>query len=95
MTAWKIICGPFAVSSRRRVVVSAIIYGLTLTIRLTTPAGQDASPPPPTQTDSAPFSIMAKDRNSAFSDRPPMSRICRNGCERPLQLASVLDCAPP
>ncbi|QUS39662.1 hypothetical protein RPMA_13045 [Tardiphaga alba] len=93
--AWKILGDPFAILSRR-IVASALIYGLTLTIRLTTSAGQDAPPPaPPIHKSSAPFYIMVKDRNYTFRDRPPISRICRNGCDRPLQLAAVLDCLPP
>jgi hypothetical protein len=94
--AWKILGDPFAILSRRRVVASALIYGLTLTIRLTTSAGQDTPPPVSSvHKGSAPFSIMVKDRAYRFRDRPPISRICRNGCDRPLQLAAVLDCLPP
>ncbi len=101
--AWKIFSGPSAILSRRRVFASALLYGLTLTIRLTNPAGEEAEKPPlpATQKSSALLSIMAHAGNPALTDRtfrsarPLVSRACRSGCDRPLQLASVPDCLPP
>ena len=37
--AWKNFAGPFAFTSRHRVVASALMYGLSLAVRVTSPAG--------------------------------------------------------
>lgn len=108
--AWKTFVDPLAMIPRRRVVTSSLIYGLSLTIRLTTSTGEEAEKPAQTAQDSTPsLSIIVSDDIQALNDRPLTSaqpiifhrdrplvpRICRAECERPMQLASMLDCSPP
>ena len=42
---WKNIIGPHAITSRRRVVAPAIIYGLSLAVRFTSAAGEEVEIP--------------------------------------------------
>ena len=42
---WKNLVGPYAITSRRRVVASALIYGLSLTVRFTSPVNESADIP--------------------------------------------------
>ena len=42
---WKNLVGPYAITSRRRVVASALIYGLSLTVRFTSPVSENADIP--------------------------------------------------
>jgi len=39
---WKNLVGPHAITSRRRVVASALMYGLSLTVRFTSPVSENA-----------------------------------------------------
>jgi len=39
--AWKHFTGPRAITSRRRVVASAVMYGLSLTVRFTSATGDE------------------------------------------------------
>ncbi|MEH2534172.1 hypothetical protein V1277_006532 [Bradyrhizobium sp. AZCC 1588] len=64
--AWKNLVSPFAVASRRRVVASAIIYGLSLAVRFTSAAGEEVEIPQSAQRAPSVISIMA--RNGA---QPP------------------------
>ena len=43
--AWKNLIGPYAVTSRRRVVASALMYGLSLTVRFTSATGEEPENP--------------------------------------------------
>jgi hypothetical protein len=43
--AWKKFIGPLAITSRRRVVASAVLYGLSLSIRFTSAAGEEMQVP--------------------------------------------------
>jgi hypothetical protein len=42
---WKNLVGPYAITSRRRVVASALMYGLSLTVRFTSPVSENAEVP--------------------------------------------------
>jgi hypothetical protein len=44
--AWKNLVSPLAVTTRRRVVASAILYGLSLSIRFTSATGEEVQIPP-------------------------------------------------
>jgi len=107
---WKIFNGPFAKMSRRRIIASAIIYGLTLTIRLTSPAGEaPKNAVPPAQSANLPLYSLTSEASLTFRDRPfsfaqPIafhrdqilaSRSRRMECERATPLTSLLDCSPP
>ena len=103
--AWKNLIGPYAVTSRRRVVASALMYGLSLTVRFTSPTGEETeNPAQAAQTASPMLSIMIKDgawrpkpaHSIVFQRSLPLnSRSCRAACERPMPIPLMLDCAPP
>ncbi len=62
--AWKNLVSPLAVTSRRRIVTSAILYGLSLSIRFTSATGEEVEiPAQSVQRTHSVISIMA--RNSA------------------------------
>jgi hypothetical protein len=107
--AWKNIVGPYAITSRRRVVASAIMYGLSLTVRFTSATGEETEYPQAAQSISPMLSIMIKDGVPISRDWPPKlahsivfqrgwpvsSRGCRAACERPVPMPPMLDCSPP
>jgi hypothetical protein len=43
---WNSLVGPHAITSRRRVIASALMYGLSLTVRFTSPISETAGVPP-------------------------------------------------
>ncbi|CAN7725311.1 hypothetical protein LJR220_001747 [Bradyrhizobium sp. LjRoot220] len=105
--AWKNIVGPYAITSRRRVVASAIMYGLSLTVRFTSPTGEEAENPAQAAQGGSPMnSIMINDGAQIFKNWAPKpahsivfqrgwplsSRSCRAACERPMPM---LDCPLP
>jgi hypothetical protein len=105
---WKNLINPLAVTTRRRVVASAILYGLSLSIRFTSAAGEEVEiPAQSVQRTSSVISIMTGNRtqlsyqdwsaNSAHPvvfryGWPPRSAGCRATCELP---ASMPGCAAP
>jgi hypothetical protein len=106
---WKTLVGPYAITSRRRVVASAIMYGLSLTVRFTSATGEEPEHPAQTAQDINPMlSILMKDGvpisrdwplNSAHAialqrARPLGSARCRATCERPMPMSRMLDCSP-
>ena len=108
--AWKNLIGPYAVTSRRRVVASALMYGLSLTVRFTSATGEETeNPAQAAQTTSPMLSIMIKDgvpvskhwlpkpASSIVFQRgwPLSSKGCRAACERPMPMPLTLDCSPP
>jgi hypothetical protein len=108
--AWKNLIGPYAITSRRRVVASALVYGLSLTVRFTSPTGEETeNPAQAAQTASPMLSIMIKDgvpipgdwrpkpaHSIVFQRSLPLSsRSCRTACERPMPIPLTPDCAPP
>ena len=63
---WKNFVTPLAITSRRRVVASALIYGLSLAVRFTSAAGEEVEIPAQTPQRAHPMiSIMALARRSA------------------------------
>jgi hypothetical protein len=107
---WKNIVGPHAITSRRRVVASALMYGLSLTVRFTSATGEETeNPPPAAQSTSPMLSIMLKDsvpisrywpakatHSIVFQRGQPLSSSgCRAACERPAPMPLMLDCSPP
>jgi hypothetical protein len=108
--AWKNLIGPCAITSRRRVVASALMYGLSLTVRFTSPTGEETeNSAQAARTASPMLSIMIKDgvpipgdwrpkpaHSIVFQRGLPLgSRSCRTACERPMPMSLMLDCAPP
>lgn len=106
---WKKLIGPHVITSRRRVVASAVMYGLSLTVRFTSPTGDEAeSPAQASQGNNPTSSIMINGGAQIFRNWPPnsahsivfqrigstrSSRSCSAVCERPMPL--MLDCSPP
>lgn len=105
--AWKNFIGPHAITSRRRVVASALMYGLSLTIRFTSATGDETENPAQAVQSNHPMgSIMMNDGGQIFKNWPPKSahsivfqrgwplssRSCRAACERPMPMP---DCSPP
>ena len=108
--AWKNFIGPHAITSRRRVVASALMYGLSLTVRFTSATGEETeNQAQAAQSTSPMLSIMIKDGVPISRDWPPKpahsivfqrgrplsSRDCRAACERPVPMPLMLGCSPP
>ena len=108
--AWQNLIGPHAITSRRRVVASALMYGLSLTVRFTSATGEDTENPAQVAQSTSPMlSIMNKDGVPISRDwpakptysivfqraQPRSSRGCRPACERPMPMPLMLDCSPP
>lgn len=106
---WKNFIGPRAITSRRRVVTGAVMYGLSLTVRFTSPMGEQVENPSQAALGNNPMSsIMFNGGAQTIRSWPPnlahsivfqrggptrSSRSCRAVCERPMAL--MLDCSPP
>jgi hypothetical protein len=106
--AWKNFIGPLAITSRRSVVASAVMYGLSLTVRFTSAAGEETEIPPQAVQSSSPMiSIMTKDGVPTFCKDwgpksaqpivfhrgwPVSSGGCRTACE---PVSSMPSCSPP
>ena len=59
---WKNFVSPLAITSRRRVVASAVVYGLSLAVRFTSAAGEEVEIPPQSAQRAHPLiSIMTRD----------------------------------
>ena len=105
---WKNIVGPHAITSRRRIVASALMYGLSLTVRFTSATGEETENPPQAAHVTGPMlSIMLKDsvpisgywapnpaHSIVFQRGQPLSstKSCGAACERRMPM---LDCSPP
>ena len=107
---WKNFVGPRAITSRRRVLASAVMYGLSLTVRFTSTAGDETEiSAQAAQRTNPMLSIMMNGGQISHSDWPlnpaqsivfqrgwPASlRGCRSACERPMPKPSIADCLPP
>jgi hypothetical protein len=104
--AWKNFIGPNAITSRRRVIASALMYGLSLTVRFTSPTGGEAENPAQAAQGINPMSsIVINAGGQLFRNWPKPARPivlqggwqlssgnCRAACERPMPM---LDCSPP
>jgi hypothetical protein len=94
---WKNFVNPLAITSRRRVVASAVIYGLSLAVRFTSATGEEVEIPAQSPQRAHPMiSIMT--RNGAqfpFQDWGPKSTqpiVFRHGWP---PASTTLGCAPP
>jgi hypothetical protein len=64
---WKNYVGPLAITSRRRVFASALVYGLSLSVRLTSTTGDESESPAQSAQKISPMtSIMTKDSAQIF-----------------------------
>lgn len=100
---WKHFTGPRAITSRRRVVASAVMYGLSLTVRFTSATGEEIEVAPQAVQNANPVSILFyKDWPTKpalpvgfHRDRLLGSRGCQAACERPMPLSIMSNCAVP
>jgi hypothetical protein len=81
---WKNLVAPLAITSRRRVIAPAVIYGLSLAVRFTSAAGEEVEiPPQPAQRAHPLISIMTRDvANLPYQDwgvKPAQSIVFRHG----------------
>lgn len=100
--AWK----SFTIAPRRRAVATALVYGLSLTVRFTSTMGEEA-PAQATQATNPLRSIMLNDR--FYNGSPPKPalpigfqrgwplgpRICRAACEGSVPTSLMLTCPAP
>ena len=109
--AWKNFVNSLAVTSRRRGVATALMYGLSLTVRLTSAAGDETEILAQAAQSTNPMaSIMINDGGQIFyKNWPPTSAQsivlhrgwplassgCRAACERPMAMSAMTDCFPP
>ena len=104
---WNNFVNRLAVTSRRKCLTTALVYGLSLTVRFTSPTGEETEYPAQAALSTSPMlSIMIKDGVPISRDWPlnpahsivfkrgwPLSSSsCRAACERPMPM---LDCPPP
>jgi hypothetical protein len=106
--AWNNLVNPRAITSRRRFVASALVYGLSLTVRFTSPTGEETQAPAHAAQSADPLtSIMIKDGARIFgsprSAQPAFFRSgwamasggCRAACEGAMPMSSFPNCAVP
>jgi hypothetical protein len=109
--AWKNLVSPFAITRRRRGLATALVYGLSLTVRFMSAAGEETETPAQAAQSTNPMtSIMINDGAQLFyKDWPPrsaqpivfhrgsplVSGSCRAACERPMPMSSMTDCFSP
>ncbi|MBR0822530.1 hypothetical protein [Bradyrhizobium liaoningense] len=90
-----------AIAPRRKAVSTALIYGLSLTVRFTSPTAEEATPQA-AQNANASTSILI-DRSWPNKPTLPIAlrgwplgpRSCRAGCEGPALLSSLPNCIAP
>jgi hypothetical protein len=107
--AWNI--SPFAITSRRRVVASAVLYGLSLAVRFTSAAGEEVEIPAQSMQRTS-FLISIMNRNSVqlpyqdWSPKSPQPIAIRRGwplssgscgaaCESSMPMSSMPGCVSP
>jgi hypothetical protein len=105
---WTNFVSLLVIASRRRAVATALVYGLSLTVRFTSPTGEETEIPAQAAQSTNPMtSIMTKDGVPTFyNDRgsksarsiifyrgwPLGSRGCRVACEGPMPMPSMPSC---
>jgi hypothetical protein len=103
---WKNLVNPLAITSRRRLVASAILYGLSLSIRFTSATGEEVEIPPQSAARAQPiFSSLKEDvqrpwgpkfaRPIFFRHGWPPSGACRAGCESATPASLMSTCPAP
>jgi hypothetical protein len=106
---WKNFVGPLAITSRRRVLASALVYGLSLTVRFTSTTGEETESSAQSAQRTNPMtSIMTKDSAQIFHRdwdskfAQPIGfhrgwllgfRGSRPGCECSMPMSSIPGCS--
>jgi hypothetical protein len=90
-----------AIAPRRKAVSTALVYGLSLTVRLTSPTAEEA--PAQIAQSANPAASILMDRSwpngammpVALRGWPLGSQSCRGACEGPALLSSLPNCTAP
>jgi hypothetical protein len=90
-----------AIAPRRKAVSAALVYGLSLTVRFTSPTAEEA--PAQIAQSANPAASILMDRSwpngpmmpVALRGWPPGPRSCRGACEGPALLSSLPNCTAP
>lgn len=98
----KTFCHSLVIPRRRKLIASALVYGLSLTIRFTSAAGDDSEASQARNIDPM-TSIMigqlfSKDLPSGAAfrpDSPLASHACRRACEPSGPMSSIPNCSSP
>ncbi|TAI67674.1 hypothetical protein [Bradyrhizobium sp. Leo170] len=104
--AWKDFGSSLAITRRRRVVATALVYGLSLTVRFTSAAGEETEASAQAAQSTSP---MISGAQIFYKDWPPKpalpiafqlgwplgSRSCRAACESAMPMSSLLNCPAP
>lgn len=106
--AWKNFVTPFAIRPRRKVVATALVYGLSLAVRFTSAAGEETEVPPAPRGAYPLTSIMINDGGRAFykdwswpaqpiafRSRPLGYRGCSAACDGPMPSPLASTCPAP
>ena len=90
---WKSFAKPLAITSRRRVVASAVLYGLSLSVRFTSAAGEEVQIPTQSPPRAHPMiSIMTRNGAQDWGPRSAQPIVFRHGWP---PSSTTLGCAPP
>jgi hypothetical protein len=102
--AWMNVVNPFAIAPRRRVVATALMYGLSLSVRFTSAAGEETEVPAHAVQTASPVSSIIFYKDWPAKPAPLIafqrgsllgSGGCRAACERPMPMSLMLDCPAP
>jgi len=91
----------FAIAPRRRAVSTALVYGLSLTVRFTSPTAEEAPAQIGQGANAATSILIGQDwprrpaMPPALRGWPPGPRSCRVACEGPALLSSLPNCTAP
>lgn len=101
--AWKHSVALLALVPRRRVIATALVYGLSLSVRFTSATGEEVEIPslaktPVVMRDGAPilrdgWPLRPSEPIALQFGRPMVSRDCHASCERPMTLTP--NCSAP
>ena len=106
--SWKAFV-PLAIRPRRKVVTTALVYGLSLAVRFTSAAGEETEVAPPAPRGAYPItSIMINDggrtfyrdwprpvQSTVFRSRALGSQACSAACDGPLPSPLMSACPAP
>ncbi|WP_314947720.1 hypothetical protein [Bradyrhizobium cosmicum] len=90
-----------AIAPRRKAVSTALIYGLSLTVRLTSPTAEEAGHQAAQSANPSPSILIDRSWPNkpslpvALRGWPASPRSCRAGCEGPALLSSLPNCTAP
>jgi len=105
---WKSFVSPHAIMSRRRFTASALVYGLSLTVRFTSTTGEETEAPPQVAQSNPMSAIMTDGGAGIFKHAFPTPAQpfafhfgwpagpggCRAVCEGPMPMSVMPICAP-